>query len=240
LSHRNPLEALEPRTLLSLDLPTPPPTEFGVYGIGHTVYINGNAARDFIRILRAPASGTDQREGQIQVQINNTQSNFQPGNFKRVVIHGRAGDDIIRIDASLPPTFHPRKLVLHGDEGNDTITGSDRNDLIFGGDGNDLIVASTGVDEVRGGAGDDRIDGGYGNDRLFGDDGNDVLTGGPGADRIFGGAGDDVFHNAETDFERQQAAFRDLLDGGGGNDAAEIGPADRYKLITRRIPTSTT
>ncbi len=61
------------------------------------------------------------------------------------------------------------------------------------------------------------------------------LSGTAGADRLFGGAGDDVFHNRETEFESQQAAFRDLLDGGGGNDTAEVAPSDRYRLITGRI-----
>ena len=235
MSHRNLLEALEPRSLLSTDLPAPPPTEFGVFGVGRTVYINGNGNRDFIRILKAPASGTDQREGQIQVQINNTQSNFNPGNFKRVIVHGMGGDDTVRIDPGLPPTFHPRVVIVRGGDGNDTITGSDRDDRIFGDAGDDLMVGFTGNDELDGGAGNDRLDGGYGSDRLDGGDGNDVLVGGPGADRMFGGAGDDLFRNNETAFERQQASATDLLDGGGGNDTAEIAAFDRYRLVAGRI-----
>ena len=43
MSHRNPLEALEPRTLLSNGLPTPPPSDPGFFIVGRTCYLNGTA-----------------------------------------------------------------------------------------------------------------------------------------------------------------------------------------------------
>ena len=233
MSHRNPLEALEPRTLLSVALPPEPPTDPGIHVIGRTVYVNGTGARDFIRILNAPASGEDERPGQIQVQVNAMQPVFHPGNMERFIIRGNEGDDVVRIDAGLHRTFHPNGLVIFGGDGNDSLTGSERNDRIDGGAGDDLIVGFTGNDQLRGGAGNDRLLGGYGTDALFGDDGNDVLIGGPGNDRLLGGAGDDTFRNRESDFERQ-FGFRDLLDGGGGNDLAEDDPFDSYRLITGR------
>lgn len=230
MSHRNPLEALEPRLLMAADRPNPPPTDFGVFGQVRNVYINGSAARDVILVNNATAEGS---EGQIQVQINATTRSFQPGAYQRFFINGFGGDDTIRIEAGLRETFHPRVVFIRGGDGNDTITGSERKDKIFGEGGDDLILGFTGNDQLHGGAGNDRLDGGYGHDRIFGDDGNDVLIGGPGNDRMFGGAGDDVFRNAETPAELEFGAT-DLLHGGGGNDSADTAPLDRYRDVTGR------
>ena len=232
MSHRNPLEALEPRSLLSTALPTPPPTDPGVHLVGHTCYINGTGGNDFIRVSPAPASGSVQRPGQIQVQLNGSSPVIRPGNMQRFVVHGFAGNDTIRFDVGLPAPFHPRVLIIHGDDGNDTLTGTERDDRIFGDAGDDLVIGFSGNDEIHGGAGNDRLDGGYGTDRVFGDDGDDVLFGGPGADRLFGGVGNDDFMNNESTPERAAASARDTLDGGGGNDTAQNDPADRYRLVT--------
>ena len=256
MASRIPVEHLEPRTLLS-DTPTPPtpppsggggsprprppvvlgPNNHpGIRRVGRTVYVIGAPDNDFIRVSAAPNGADNQpRPNLIQVQVDASQVVMWAGKMQRFIFNGGAGDDVIRIDPELPESFHPRVIIIRGGDGNDTITGTYRNERIFGDAGNDLIVGSSGNDELDGGAGDDRVDGGYGDDRVFGGDGNDVLIGGPGPDQMLGGAGDDTFRNEESEFERQQAGYRDLLDGGGGNDAAQVAPADRYRLITGRI-----
>ena len=48
-------------------------------------------------------------------------------------------------------------LVINGNKGNDTITGSAYNDTINGGAGNDTIIGSDGADKLTGGKGNNRI-----------------------------------------------------------------------------------
>ena len=236
MSHRNPLEPLESRTHLAADLPGPP-TLPGIHNVGRNIYVNGTVAADFVQVVRAPdTSDGAPRPGEIQLTLNNAQPVFYPGDMKRFIIQGDAGNDTIRIDPGLPGSFRPRLIVIRGGDGNDTITGSDRKDKIFGDGGDDLIIGFTGNDELHGGAGNDRVDAGYGGDRVFGDEGNDVLIGGPGNDKMFGGVGDDTFRNLESDAERQFGAT-DILFGGGGNDSADTAPFDRYVLVPGRNPT---
>lgn len=247
MSNPIPVEPLERRMLFS-DFPTTPPTpttppsrprppvdvqpnnHAGIRRVGRTLFVVGTAGNDTVRISGAPADGTTQRPGQIQVQLNGSQPVIRASQLRRVVVRGGAGDDIIRIDANLPQTYRPRVTIIRGDDGNDTITGSDRNDRISGDAGNDTLVGSIGNDEIDGGVGDDRLEGGAGADRLVGGDGNDVLIGGVGLDRMFGGVGDDTFLNNEP-VDTRQSGVRDLLDGGGGNDSAEADPADQYRRI---------
>jgi Ca2+-binding RTX toxin-like protein len=91
------------------------------------------------------------------------------------------------------------KLVVAGNGGNDTITGSvGLTDLIkttiTGGDGNDVLVGTDGNDSMSGGAGNDSVSGARGNDNMAGDDGDDILIWNPGegTDKFEGGAGNDI------------------------------------------------
>ena len=230
MSHRTPLESLEPRVLLAANLPPPIPTAMGVTAIGHTIYIIGTPGDDAIRITKAPNDSKGKAQpGKVQVQMNTIQPVFNPRRMTRWYIDAGGGSDNIRVEADVPTTFHG-KVIIFGGDGNDTITGSRLPDRIFGGAGDDLIVGFAGADEIHGGPGNDTLDGGYGRDSLFGDDGNDTLIGGPGDDRLFGGPGDDTFRNFEAPEERLGSG-RDVLDGGGGNDTAQNDPVDRYKLI---------
>jgi Ca2+-binding RTX toxin-like protein len=232
LSHRNPLEALEPRRLLSSTLsnglPPEPPSDPGFFVVGRTFYINGTAGNDAIRIQAATGANST---GKVLMTIGSRQLTFKPSNMRRFIVRGFGGNDNIRVDAGLTAAFRPRTIILRGGDGNDTITGSDRGDRIWGDAGDDVLIGGVGDDELQGGAGNDSLDGGVGKDRLFGDDGNDTLTGGAGNDILFGGIGDDTFNNNESAGERASGA-RDLLNGGGGNDKAQNDPADRYRLVT--------
>lgn len=71
--------------------------------------------------------------------------------------------------------------TIHGEEGNDNITGGIGNDTLYGDEGNDVL---------NGGSGDDILDGGLGNDTLIGGEGDDTY--------IFNkGYGKDIIDNNE-------------------------------------------
>lgn len=98
--------------------------------------------------------------------------------------HGGTGNDKLvgrSVDGS--------SVVLFGDEGNDTIFGTDgpgRTDVyLVGGAGHDRIFAGAGDDTyLTGDAGNDYIDAGAGNDFMDGGVGRDVLVSGSGNDII--------------------------------------------------------
>lgn len=75
-------------------------------------------------------------------------------------------------------------VVLDGQAGNDTLTGSVARDVLQGGAGDD---------QLHGLAGADMLVGGLGNDMLIGGAGADILVGGPGNDSLEGGLGDDIY-----------------------------------------------
>jgi len=92
-------------------------------------------------------------------------------------------------------------MSIVGDEGNNTIDGTEDPDFILGQGGDDFLHGFGGGDVLDGGAGDDLLIGGagddwlagnIGNDRLDGGDGNDFMAGGDGADQFFGGSGEDI------------------------------------------------
>jgi Ca2+-binding RTX toxin-like protein len=85
-------------------------------------------------------------------------------------IHGGAGDDTIHVVDS----YYPGPVT--GEDGNDTIYGSDHADHIDGGAGNDTIDGGGGDDILISGVGEDDLTGGAGNDQFFVGDGNDVIT----------------------------------------------------------------
>lgn len=79
---------------------------------------------------------------------------------------------------------NPIKQV-HATEYDDWMTAWRDNGIILHGDG--------GNDNLTGGAGDDMLFGGIGNDTLNGNDGDDILDGGEGNDFLFGGLGNDTY-----------------------------------------------
>ncbi|NMM43529.1 hypothetical protein HH303_03505 [Rhodospirillaceae bacterium KN72] len=68
-----------------------------------------------------------------------------------VYIHAGEGDDVVTGENV------GKRLVIEGEGGDDTLTGSNRNDDIYGGAGNDTLDGGTGNDLLDGGAGDDTI-----------------------------------------------------------------------------------
>lgn len=98
------------------------------------------------------------------------------------------------------------RIMIHGNTGADTISGTEGDDLIVGvsydqtggqfsapdpvlsrTEGDDVLRGLGGNDTVHGGGGADAMDGGAGNDVLVGGPGNDTLTGGEGSDAFFFG-----------------------------------------------------
>jgi Ca2+-binding RTX toxin-like protein len=221
LFHRNLVEPLESRTLLSgtpLDWPFQPP---GVRRIGRTLYIAGTDANDSIQINAVAAtSATAPKPKKIQVVFNslrveNKIPELDAAPIKKVLINGAAGNDNITISQTgLTPAFRPKVFVIRGGLGADVINGG-----FFS-------------DKILGEAGDDKINGGFGNDYIDGGEGNDEITGSAGMDTLIGGAGDDTFLNLEPADQRPTTGPgkpRDILTGGAGNDNAKADPADIIK-----------
>jgi hypothetical protein len=130
--------------------------------------VTGTDRADVIRVKRSKATG------KLEVSIDGaSMGTFQAD---RLIVHGGAGDDVIRVDGSVTAP-----VELFGDDGDDR--------LVVGRRG----AAAT----LHGGAGDDRLrggtvmDGGDGDDRLRvtrgrRGDGRVTLTGGAGWDRFVG------------------------------------------------------
>lgn len=79
---------------------------------------------------------------------------------------------------------NPIKQV-HAAEYDDWMTAWSDNGIALHGDG--------GNDNLTGGEGDDMLFGGIGNDTLNGNDGDDILDGGEGSDFLYGGLGNDIY-----------------------------------------------
>ena len=100
-------------------------------------------------------------------------------------VENRDGTDVLQNVETLKfsdgTSFDVETGVLHGTDGDDTLTGTQDEDIIDGGAGDDNITGSSGNDLIMGG--DD-------NDTLYAQDGDDVVDGGDGNDLIIGGSGE--------------------------------------------------
>ena len=131
----------------------------------------------------------------------------------------QAGNDAVTVTGT-------QTTLIYGDEGQDSLTGSDQTeDNLRGGADNDTLDGrgdsgrpwrgdtldgEAGNDVLRGGAGDDYLSGGTGNDAFDGGDGTDSIWGDEGVDTLHGGPGDDFLDSDQGDGE--------LSDGGDGSD----------------------
>ena len=126
--------------------------------------------------------------------------------------HATTSQKGIRIDGddgfeTLSGTDLNDRVFGHG--GPDTLIGEDGDDRMYGGDGTDVVIGGTGDDLLRGGDDLDVLFGQDGNDDLRGDLGQDWLEGGEGDDQLTGGFGNDVLGGGEG---------ADVIDGGAGDD----------------------
>ena len=159
---------------------------------GSTLYINGNL-QDVI---------VDGLAGNDTITVTDISS----VGFTQLIVRGGDGNDTLTAAGA---NIGNVRLLLSGDAGNDTLTGSNGNDTLDGGAGNDAANGGAGNDTVRGGIGNDQLGGGAGNDFIDGGDGNDFATGEAGNDSILGGNGNDSLKGADGN---------DTLNGGAGND----------------------
>lgn len=136
-------------------------------------------------------------------------------------IHGNSGDDTIYAFE------YGIRSILHGNDGDDFIWGSDYNDVITGGRGNDDITGHEGSDNIVAGPtlilpgnGEDRdtVTAMEGNDTIDGGVGNDVLIGNAGHDSVIGGVGHDEIYLGEGHDRATGGSGNDLIKGDGGND----------------------
>lgn len=76
-----------------------------------------------------------------------------------------------------------------GNEGSDTLIGTDASETFDANAGDDIVLAGGGTDDVEAGEGNDVVMGGAGVDRISGGGGNDVLNGNDGNDVLLGDGG---------------------------------------------------
>jgi len=122
---------------------------------------------------------------------------------------------------------------LHGNLGDDQISGSHADEILLGGQGSDLVVGSGGNDILIGNRGDDTV---QGTGHLMGESGSDMLIsqtteagrgddldGGEDADTLQGAAGTDTLAGGTgDDWVSDSGGLENRLDGGSGNDVLEV------------------
>jgi Ca2+-binding RTX toxin-like protein len=123
----------------------------------------------------------------------------------------------------------PTAITIHGEAGNDVLTGGSGNDTISGETGSDTLKGAKGFDTLDGGAGDDVVSGGDGDDTVDGGPGKDGLKGGDNGDTVDGGGGNDALTGGEGDDVVNGSEGNDVLGGGSGDDDVN-GDAGRDQL----------
>ena len=167
--------------------------------------IAGNAGNDYIYLSAGNdiingGDGNDTIEGEY-FDLNAFPVNFNLYyvDYGHDLITGGAGDDRISANRALGGQN------IFGDDGNDTLNGSNYDgDLIYGGAGDDFIVGG-------GGPSDDTLYGGDGNDFIEGSSSRALADGyvNGGTTRYIGGAGIDTINI--LDFTATGAEFTDLV-----------------------------
>ncbi len=126
------------------------------------LFIGGSNNADNIEVRRGSTTAT------IRVLVNGVDKGefartSNGSTIGRIIIYGNDGNDTITINSDLDPIT----TVIYGDAGNDTIRGGSGNNFIDGGDGNDFIYGSSVRDILIGSQGADSIDGDKDDDVLI-------------------------------------------------------------------------
>lgn len=110
-------------------------------------------------------------------------------------------------------------VIMHGEAGDDQLSGGPFVNGLDGGPGNDRLNGGDGPDTLHGGPGNDELKGLGGADTIHGEDGDDLVSGdshkGPAPDVIDGGPGVD---RIEQDWNDLSGATVTLTLGGGADD----------------------
>jgi Ca2+-binding RTX toxin-like protein len=146
------------------------------------------------------------------------------GEVESIEVIGGPGPNPIDLDGITPAVFTTVELVnAFGDDGADTIAGSQLADELEGDLGNDTL---------RGNAGNDALNGGSGDDRVFGGAGNDTILAGSGNDSLDGQAGSDTY---QLDLFELGPSVRVSDTGSQGTDAIDVGDCDGVTVEARQI-----
>lgn len=147
------------------------------------------------------------------------------GTVESFTVDAGGGDDTVsgKGGGGLGAEF-PTAITIHGEAGNDALTGGSGNDTTSGGTGSDTLQGAVGGDTLDGGAGSDVVSGGDGHDTVDGGPGKDRLKGGDNGDTIDGGGGNDTLTAGGGDDVVIGGDGNDVLDGGGGDDDVKGGP----------------
>jgi Ca2+-binding RTX toxin-like protein len=141
-----------------------------------TLSVRGTPARDKIALrLKAGDAGV------LEVDAGDDGSadfSFARADVTRIVVHGRAGDDSLRIDESNGVFTDAIPTTLDGGAGDDTLAGGSGNERLLGGAGNDTIDGNRGADVAVMGSGADTFiwDPGEGSDTIEGQSGHDTMV----------------------------------------------------------------
>lgn len=190
---------------------------------GSRLMIDGTSQPDSITIKLLDDEST------VEVVVNDDSAELVIGDFFRVEVDAKAGDDRVTTTSMYKPMLidvgdgndtvkgGPGRDTILGRDGDDKLRGTQGDDEIFGGNGNDSLQGQVGSDTLIGGDGDDTLKGAEDNDTLRGDAGNDLIEGGDGDDTLVGAGGNDTLFGE---------AGADRMRGGGGNDLQVGGAGD--------------
>jgi hypothetical protein len=212
--------ALESRRLLSSTTP-----QMYIAGSGQLVVI-GTDGNDTCTISETTVSGIPQ----IKVTMNRKSVNFARHlvTADSVYFLGGKGNDFLQMAANV-------WVYAAGQDGNDTLYGSDQADVLIGSHGNDLLKGFGGADQLYGdttttGSADGAISPEQGKDILYGGAGNDTVSGGALADMLYGEADSDTLYGGSDDDHLDGGLGADYLWGGWANDRL-FGGADVDELF---------
>jgi hypothetical protein len=137
--------------------------------------IKGDKANNTIALRLAAGA-----PGVLEVDVGDDGSadfTFERDQITRIVVDGRSGDDLLRIDDRNGTFTDAIPTTIQGGDGNDTIAGGRGNETLLGGRGNDTIDGNGGNDLSLLGAGDDTFvwDPGDGSDSIEGQGGSDTM-----------------------------------------------------------------
>ena len=129
--------------------------------------------------------------GILQVDLGDDGSadfSFKRKRVRRIVLNGRGGADVLRIDEANGVFTNTIPTKINGQDGDDTLIGGSGAETLRGGDGSDTIDGNGGNDLAFLGAGDDTFiwDPGDGSDTVEGQNGNDTMrfNGADGAEQV--------------------------------------------------------
>jgi Ca2+-binding RTX toxin-like protein len=142
---------------------------------------------------------TNPYPGRVTVNLSDDRDVFQAPGGGGYEVHGNAGNDKLTGAGGSDAVFPAVQNKLYGDVGNDKLYGGDgyAYDKLVGGDGNDRLDSGKWGDILRGGDG---------RDDLLGGAGDDLMTGGSGKDEFFfmiglGNGVDEAGVDTITDFQ---------------------------------------